>query len=422
MVKRLLLLFVLVAATGLGVYKLARSFEVEVPGARASRLLSAGDVFGAQVVLRGLIKAHPREIEPHLALIQTLLATDDWLSAEREAKTLRALGVERAVVAPMLVRAYAGQRRFRDILTEASASASRPDEQAMNLAFGGIAYLGLNDLVRAQAALNDAAALAPNAFLVRLGQARIAAARQDGPAVVREAEAAVALQPASTEALWALSEGFRLSSDQTRAIGALDTAVSLAPMSQELRMARARLLLDAGLDQRAKADVDAVRGIAGSNLTASYIDAVLIMRAGRMADAEVAFERLGASIDLFPKAHLYEARIRLQFGNRESALQSLERYLKLQPADPDGVLLAAQTTLDAGRPEQALALLRSVRDTNAAVIDLEGRALFTLGEMPEAVARFERAVQLAPNNRDMTSHLAAAQTASGSQRDPLPGR
>ena len=413
MLKRMGVLVALLVAAGGGGYAVWVARTAEPPLGAATRMIAAGNLFGAQTVLRGVIKAHPRDIEAHTALIQTLLATADWLSVEREAKTLRALGVARTAVAPMLVRSYANQKRYADILLEVPAVASRPEEQAMNLALRSVGLLGLGQLPQAQAALDAAAALAPDDFLVRLQKARLALARRDGPGAMREVDAALAAEPASTEALWVRSEAFRLEWDLPEAIGELDKAVAVAPLSQDLRMARAGLLLSAGWDKQALDDVRAVFAITPSNLTALFYHSLLMMRAGRVADAAVEFDKLGAAIDQFPKAHFYKAQIALAQGNRQSARESLGQFLRLQPADAEGLRLAARLEMESGRPERAVTLLSRLQERDAGSVDLEGRALFMMGRMTDAVASFRQATTLAPDNREFASHLAAAQSDFG---------
>ena len=286
----------------------------------------------------------------------------------------------------------------------------------MNLALRSAGFIGLNDLMQAQAALDAAGELGPNEFLVRLQKAKLALARRDGRGALREVDAALALHPASTEALWARSEALSLTWDTNGAVAELDKAVAIAPLSQDLRMARAGLLLRAGLDRRALDDVRFVFGLTPSNTTAMFYNALIMMRAGHVADAGVEFDRLGSAMDQFPKAYLYKAQAAIQAGNKDSALEDLGRFLKLQPGNSEGVRLAAQVELDSARPERALALLTPLTETkmpDAETVDLEGRSLFMLGHMPEAVQSFRRATELAPANKDFASHLAAAQTRFG---------
>ena len=94
----------------------------------------------------------------------------------------------------------------------------------------------------------------------------------------------------------------------------------------------------------------------------------------------------------------------------------------MQPRDAEGMRLAGQVELAAGKPERVLALLAPLtgaasRDSGA--IDMQGRAYFMMGRMQEAIEAFRRAAMLAPENKEFSSHLTAAQTQFGVA--PAPG-
>ena len=413
MLKRMLLVLVLVGAGAFAGQNVARSFETEAPMERAARLAANGDVFGAQAVLRTAIKAEPRDVPMHMALIRSLLRTGDWLSVEREARTLRALGADRTKVTPMLVRSLAYQKRYADILTELPPVSARPEEQAMNLALRSVAYLGMGDLAQARSAVAAAQRLPGAEFHVRLQAARLALAAKDGPAATGEAEAALALSPKSTEALWTRADAAALTGDTAGAVRWFDAAVAEAPYLQDLRLARAELLMRMGEYAKAQADVTLVLGLAASNPMALFDNALLTMRAGRMDEAEFAFDRLGAAMERFPKAYLYKAQIALGQGHRELALESLVHYRRLAPEDAAGIRLAAQAKLELGLPDEAVLLLHDAPRNDAEAADLEGRAYFTSGRTQDAVGSFERALRLAPDNREIAAHLAAARTRFG---------
>lgn len=420
---RILIKFFFVAfVLGGGGYWTWRLFQVVPPMQRAQTLLAAKNVFGAQIVLRSIIKADPRNAEAHVMLARTQLATSDWLSAEKEAKILRALRYDRTVVGPMLVRSYAMQKRWPDILAEIPAVASKPEEQGMNLALRSVAYLGLGDLKQAQNLVEAALKLSPESGLVHLQWARTALARKDAEMGLQEVDAALALRPSDPEALETKSGLLMLRRDTVGAISQLDLALNATPLSQELRLARAELLMSIGRDRGAQADVNAIFDITPTNATALFYNAILMFRSRQFADASVEFDKLGAQMDQFPRAYFYRAQIALEFGNTQSALESLDRLLKLQPQDAEGMRLAAQVELAAAKPERALALLSPItgpmsRDPGA--IDMQGRAYFMLGRMQEAIESFRRATVIAPTNKDFASHLAAAQTQFGVA--PVPG-
>jgi tetratricopeptide (TPR) repeat protein len=422
MLKRLLMFLLILGGVGGGGYAAWRLLKVEPPLQHASRLIEAGDVFGAQVVLRGLIKSEPRNVEAHLMLAKTQLATDDWVSAEKEARSLRGLGYDRAAVAELLVRSYSMQGHYQDILTDVPAVAANPDEQYLNLVLRSVAFLGMKDVGLAQQLIDAAAALAPNAFLVHLQKARLLQAKGDVTAGLREINVALGQEPASVEALMVKSDLLVDKEDIVGAIRPLDEAVVAAPLDQDLLMKRAGLLLKIDADSAARADVNTVFNITPTNPSAMFYNALLIYRSGQLADANVEFDKLGMLADRFPKSYFYKAEIALKLGNKQSALESLDRFLRILPNDGEGLRLVAQIELGEAQPERAVAVLGPATgpgSSDAAAIDLLGRAYFMLGRMSDAISAYRRATAIAPGNKEYAAHLSAAQVQFGSA--PVPG-
>jgi tetratricopeptide (TPR) repeat protein len=153
-----------------------------------------------------------------------------------------------------------------------------------------------------------------------------------------------------------------------------------------------------------------------------YYNALLIYRSGQFADANVAFDKLGLQADQFPRSYYYKAEVALKLGNKQSALESLDRFLKLEPTDGDGLRLVAQIDLDEAQPDQAVTALRPATGPDshdAAAFDLLGRAYFMLGRTPDAISAYRQATIIAPENKDYAAHLAAAQVPFGAA--PVPG-
>ena len=422
MLKRLGFLLLMLLGIAGGVFGARRFFAPgELPMDRARALLAAKRPAAAQAVARGLVRADPRDVEAHLVLAQSQLLLADWLSVEKQARALRTLRYDRLVVNAMLTRALVMQKHYQDVLTEIPAVASRPEEQALNLALRSRAYLGMGDVVQAQSSLDGAVQQGADDPAVLVQQARMALARLDFASALSRVEAALRAKPEDVEAILLKSEILAGEGKATEGVQALDEAVEIAPSSPQVRLARAALLMEMGSDERAQKDVDAVFAVAPHDTTASFDNAVLLFRKKQYGDAGVELDKLMAVLDRYPAGYLYRARIAMEFGNKQSALDSLDRLLKVRPNDAEGLRLAVMLDLQTQQPMQAVALLKTA--TAAAPgdgmnFDLLGRAYFMLGRREEAIESFSRAAALAPENKEFTSHLAAAKTDFGVA--PLP--
>ncbi len=423
MLKRLFIILLVLCAIGGAVYGgLRLTAKGEPPLDRATALFAQQNVIAAQGVVRNLVRVEPRNAEAHLLLAQTQLVLADWISVEKEAKILRALRYDRVVVNAMLARAYVMQGHYQDVLTDIPGVVGKPDEQAVNLALRSWAYLGLNDMLQAQASLDAAQRLVPTEPLVVLQAARMALARRDLVGAEAKVDDALRQRPGSILSLLFKADVLEAKGDLPGAVSVLDEAVGIAPSSPQVRLARARLLLDLRQDKRAQADVDAVLDILPHENQASFYKAWLLLRNKQYADAAMEFDKMSAVLDQFPRAYLYKAQAAVHQGNLQSALDSVERLLKLRPNDVEALHLAAALNLQTRQPLRAIALLEPVvaaTPGDSQSIDLLGRAYFMLGRTDDAVARFRQASLLAPDNKDYSAHLAAAKTEFGVA--PLPG-
>lgn len=416
MLKRMAVLLVLIGLLGGGVYAVMHVIAGNKPLAQAKTLVAQGDLFGAQFVLRNLVKAEPRNVDAHVLLARIQLQMADWFSAEKEIKVARALRYDRAVLTPMLARSYIMLERYRDLLTDIPPTGGTPQEQVSNLVLRSMAYLGLNDVVQAEQTLATAIELAPKDLQVQLQSARIARARQDPATAERLTAEVLSALPEDVDALMLMAELQVARGDGKGALVNMDRAVKIVPFAPYIRLARIPLLLAAGTDKQATEDLDVVFAVSPSDKMALYFDTLLRVRAQKYGDALVGFQRLAPFMEQIPKSYYHEATAFVALGHPESAMDSLSRLLKISPGDVDGVRLAAQIEMKAQRPEKVVAVvLRGVGSglNDAQSFDMLGRGYFMLGQMPAAIESFRKAVTLAPDNKEFAAHMAAAQSSFG---------
>ena len=98
----------------------------------------------------------------------------------------------------------------------------------------------------------------------------------------------------------------------------------------------------------------------------------------------------------------------LERGMAEDALPHLERALELDPDHVASMLPAAQIYLEVGRPDTALRLARRVverQPLNAKANFLAGLSCEALGQRAQAIAFFERAFSLSPQDSNVRKTL-----------------
>ena len=424
MIRRLFFLMLIVAGLVGVVLVGKRVFVRPSPLQQATAKVDANDPYGAQPILRTLMRTEPRNVDAHVLLARSQLMTSDWVAAEKEIKIARALKYDRVTLTPMLARTYLMQEKYQELLVDIPASGASPDEVARNMVLRSMAYLGLGDLTRAQTSLDQATRSLPDDPGVLMQGARLALARKDVTNADRLATAALAQDPRNVDALLLRSDVAVQRWDNSRALGYLNEAVEQAPYSPYVRMQRATLNLKLGQDRLVQEDVDAVFDLGPRDTSQPlFFNAMLMMRAKKYADAGVEFDKLGPAMEQYPKAFFYRAAVAMELGQTQTARESLDRLLRLTPTDVDGVRLAAEVELKSDRPDKAAALV--VRAVDAGLKDppshnLLGRAYFILGRRAEALEQFRIATVMAPENREFKAHLAAAQAAFGTAGAPTP--
>lgn len=105
----------------------------------------------------------------------------------------------------------------------------------------------------------------------------------------------------------------------------------------------------------------------------------------------------GAGVD----ARVQEALKKLEAGDLQGAIQGLEGMRQEPSASPQGLALLGGLYLEAGRAEDAMAVLRPLADAadaDPAALYNAGRAAARLGQAEAAVRYFERSVAKAPSS------------------------
>ncbi len=403
-----------VAAAGGGWYALGHTGD---PIGNARVLLQKGDLRGAQIELRNAVKADPRNAEAHLRLAQLQLQASDPVAAEKELKTACELGCDRKLAVPLLAQSYLAQQRFDDVLSEVKADlGAEPEEAAKAYVVRAMAQIGLNRDADARASLAEAQRLVPDQQDAALTLARLSVIENDLPAAERQVDRVLALNGKRADALVLKGQLLAAKGNEAGAIASLERAVAVAPNALGMVLERANQYLLAGQDAKARADVDKVLASEPRNAGAVYLNMVLLVRAGRYADADLALEQLAGAIQRFPRGLYFQALIKSDLGQTEQAVDAALRYTVQAPADFDGARLLARVELGAERPERAVAVLTkaiAAGANTAETLDLLGRAYAIGGQAQLASRTFQQAASLAPDSAEILTRLASTRMQLG---------
>ena len=386
------------------------------PLAQANAYLAKGDVPAALVALRAAVRNNPDDANAHLHLAELQLRTGDAVAAERESEAARQLQPGNAKAMLFQAQSYLPQGKFKELLADFPADKAPADVKPGLLLARADAALATKDVADAESEARAAEALTPNEPEPKLLLSRVAAARSDWTTADSEADAALAADSKRVDALQWKAQLLLRKNDRAGAIAQLDTALQVAPSNEGLLVQRAQLLIETGQDTKARADVDAALKVAGRDLMPTYLNAVLLTRAGKYADADSEYGKVNTAIARLPRGYFFLAVNKLALGQREQALDAAQRFNARDPGDLPGRKLLAQTEIANGQPKDAVALLTAAAKDfpgDAEVQDLLGRAYAAAGQTGQAEQRFAQASTLQPNNTAVLTRLAATRLALG---------
>jgi cellulose synthase operon protein C len=410
------------------------------------------DTAGAIVQLKNALQIDKKMLPVHVLLGKSLLAQGDVIAAEVAFDEALRLGVSRAEILIPLGKAVLAQSKARLLLED-----TRFDDKGLSAQVQHDLYIlkasasdDTGDRKGALKFLAQARAIdgkSPDSWLaevkvrIRAGQAAEAEAA---------AEQAIALAPGNAEVQYSRGTVAHVKGDLKTALASYDKALQFDPSHAEALVSRAGLLMDLNRLADAKRDVDAVLKIESRDPRGSYLSALIAEREGRSADAKAALANVAALLDPAPmemfryrpqflmlgglahfglgeteKAKPYleillrdqpgspvsklMANIHLKEGNAERAVETLEAYLRLQPADAQATLLLASANMAMGRHARATALLQAAiaRDDRAEYRNALGMALLKTGQFDSALTELQAAFERDPRQVQSGTALAA---------------
>src|SRR5579862_7709254 len=117
--KKLLLILLpvlaLVALSGGVWWKYGRHRD---PFANAQLLIEKGDLQGALLELRSIVRQSPQNVTAHFRLGQVELQLGDAVAAEKDLRQARDMGFDTRSVNMLLAEAYLSQNKYKELLRE----------------------------------------------------------------------------------------------------------------------------------------------------------------------------------------------------------------------------------------------------------------------------------------------------------------
>jgi putative PEP-CTERM system TPR-repeat lipoprotein len=384
--------------------------------AEAHTALRKGDLRTAQIDLRNAVRADPQNAEAHYYLGQVSLELGDPVAAEHEAAEAQTRGFDPHLAVQLLAESLLAQGRFDDLLNRLKPGGKDANLDASILVFRGYAQIGLKQLDAADKSFAQAEQEAPHAVEPLLAEARLDASRGDLNSAVGKIDKAISEQPRSAQALLAKSQLLRLKGDAAGALAVLDTLLKDQPGIVQARLDRASLEIALNKTKEANDDIGMVLTATPGNVQALYLQAVMKVQARDFKGADAELERIAAYIPRIPRGYFLLAVVKEHLGELAQADDAARRYLAGAPNDLAAYKFLARIQFIKHRPDQAIDTLTRISDAgkgDAETYDMLGRAYAITGRAADAVAAFQKAQSMAPEDVGIQTRLASVRMGMG---------
>lgn len=384
--------------------------------ADAQQYQQKGDIKAAMIQVKNAVAKSPEDGEARLQLSMLHAESGDPVSAEKEIRKARSLGIGAERTAPILAKALLMQNKPQKVLDEISPALAKTS--APMLAMRGDAYLFLGDSAKAKESYEQALTLQPAAGAALLGMARYSLTQKDQPAAERFIAEAVAKDAANPD-VWALKAmvlGAQAKPDE--ALAAYDQLLKLRPANRNAHVEKAQIEIGQKKFDAARADLAAARKLSAGDLGLSYTHALLDYSEDKFVPANDALQKiLGVVPDHMPSLLLAGA-VEIKLGTLKQAEQHLRKYVQAMPDNVYARKLLAHALLQSGQPAEASAVLAQALkepSSDPKLLALAGESSLKNNEYAKSTAYFGQASALAPKSAVLHTSLGLSQMAQGDQ-------
>ncbi|GAB4041960.1 MAG: tetratricopeptide repeat protein [Rubrivivax sp.] len=386
--------------------------------AQAKEALAKGDGKAAVIHAKALLQQDPNNAQARFLLGKALLATGDAPAATLELRKALDLKYKEEEVVPELARSMNIEGQFQKlteqfgqtVLSDPLAEADLKSTLAQT--YGS---MGRRDL--AQKAVEAALKAVPDFGPAKVFEARLQADTGDVDGAIASVEKQIARTPQDHEA-WQL-KGDLLAygkRDIDAALAAYRQAIALKPNFVPAHSSVLTLLLSKQDLPAARAQLQQLQKVLPNHPQTAYFAGSIALLAKEYDKArEIAQALLRVAPDNPRVLHLagaaeHEKRSYLQ------AEAHLAKALQKAPDQDVSRRLLALTYLQMSQPSKALATLQPLLDKpnpGAAIYSLAAQAHLQAGDLKEAEAAFQKASQLAPDDKRTRTALAVSKILKG---------
>lgn len=316
-----------------------------------------------------------------------------------------------------LIAAHLQRRDFDQALKAIAGLESKQPDNPLTHNLRGTALLGKRDLAGARKSFDKAVALNPTYFPAVANLANLDLGENKPEDARKRFEAMLTKDPKNMQALLALAQMRAKAGGTTQEVAALiGKAVTANPTEPAPRLALIGLYLG-------KQEVKSALSAAQDAVAALPERPEILDAAGRAqqaaGDFNQALSTYGKLVTLKPDSvlpYLRMAEVEVAAKNKEAALQSLQKALKVQPDSVEAQRGIILLHIDAGRVPEALSVAREVqkqRPKEAVGYAFEGDVHATKKAWPEAVTAYRKGLKEVTDGGELAPKLHSALLGGG---------
>jgi putative PEP-CTERM system TPR-repeat lipoprotein len=385
--------------------------------AQGKALMAKGESQSAILEFKTALQDQPNNPEARLTLGNSYLTIQSYPEAEKELRKALELGADPDLVIPALSKAVLGQGDAKKVLDIAlpPAGLSRQSLAAFH-ALRAEAHFRLRNSAEGQASLIQAEQADANQVDLLLLKARMAAAQKQFGDAHKLLLAALDQDKQLLDAYYIQAAIHEAENKPEDAIQSYKQALVINPKAYRAHLAISDIEFGRGQAEAGLKALQTAEKLAPKAPLVRYARGIYELRSNNLRAANEALQSfLSVAPDYMP-AQLASAMANLGLGNLEQSLKAAQLVLAREPENSLAARVLAASQIKSGDPAQALATLTPFIKGNpddAASLALAGEAYFQNRNYQQALASFQRAGSIAPQNTNIRTQEAATLAALG---------
>lgn len=389
--------------------------------ARAKDSQDKGDMEGSIIYLKNALSVNPDNIEARLNLGQIYVDIGSGPDAEKELRRAMKLGLDAKAVNVPLARALLMQDKFDAVLELATDSEAIDKEQlALLSALQGHAYLGLDDIDKAEGAYVKAQSLNANEPEAYLGMARLSLRGKDRKTAGNWIARALEIAPDFAGAWSVKGDLARTEGDVEQAELAYTQAINYSAKKLELYYKRAVVRISMGNYKGAELDVAEIRRINPKSPSADYAQGLMLFNKETYPAARESFQQVVALADHYMPAVYYLGVTNYILGDMESAYHYLLQYANFNhdyvPAQQMLAMVEIQNKNYEAARRRITPLLVLLPD-DLLTLRLMSKIAIAQGDSAEAIEYLKKEIEQRPESASGYARIGMAMLMEGEDEE-----